>query len=399
MRRRDVKQRGVFERPKGSGVYWVRYHVRGREFREKVGTKQDAIDRYQLRKVQARDGTLPSRTPDTLFEDFVRDFLATEKHRMRSYGDYARYGARWSERFAGRTLRSILPMDVDKWVTRRATEVAPATVNRELSFLRRVFNVAANNDLVDRNPVKRVKFFRENNARVRWLTDDEETRLRAQLTDQQWPLVAFALHTGLRRGEQFGLRWRDVDLPNRVLTIPRSKHGETRHVHLNETALAILRDAPSRLKGEWVWPSETGASPLDPRNFRRRVFEPATERARLDDFRWHDLRHTFASRLVMAGADLATVKELMGHKTLAMTMRYAHLSTAHRVAAVRLLDAPVGNGDDAPTGTKPAPAACEDANDAATSIAQPAAAAGEVNDGRCWDRTSDPRLVRPMLSR
>src|SRR5437879_545599 len=143
MRRRDVKQRGVFERPKASGVYWVRYYVRGREFREKVGAKQEAIDRYQQRKVQARDGTLPSRAADVLFADFVREYLANEKHRMRSFRNYERHGRVWCARFDGRTLRSILPLDIDRWVTRRAAGgVAPATINRELSFLRRVFNVA-----------------------------------------------------------------------------------------------------------------------------------------------------------------------------------------------------------------------------------------------------------------
>ena len=94
-------------------------------------------------------------------------------------------------------------------------------------------------------------------------------------------------------------------------------------------------------------------------NVDTRFLRQNGERARIDDFRWHDLRHTFASRLVMAGADLTTVKELMGHKTLAMTMRYAHLSTAHRVAAVRMLDAPAAIADDAQTGTKPAPAATD----------------------------------------
>jgi integrase len=356
MRRRDVKQRGVFERPKGSGIYWVRYYVRGHEFREKVGGKQEAIDRYQQRKVQARDGTLPSRTPDVLFADFVREYLANEKHRMRSFRNYERHGRVWCARFDGRTLRSILPLDIDRCVTRRASEgVAPATINRELSFLRRVFNVALANDLVDRNPMRRIKLMRENNARVRWLTDDEETRLRAEVGEEHWPLVAFALHTGLRQAEQFRLRWCDVDLVNLVLTVPRSKHGESRHVHLNETAVAILRDTPSRCATEWVFPSRRGVTPLEAHNFLHRVFVPALERARIDDFRWHDLRHTFASRLVMAGADLTTVKELMGHKTLAMTMRYAHLSTAHRVAAVRMLDAPAASPDDCQTGTKPAP--------------------------------------------
>lgn len=361
-RRRDVKQRGVFERPKGSGVYWIRYYAHGYERREKVGTKQEAIDRYQQRKVEARNGTLPARNRDTLLSEFVTDYLANEKHRMRSFRNYERHGKVWSERFRGRTLRSILPIDIERWIARRAADGAsPATINRELSFLRRVFNVALANDLVERTPLRRIKFLRENNARVRWLTDEEEKELRKKVGEKPWPLVAFALHTGLRQAEQFGLRWEHVDLVNLVLTVPRSKHGEARHVHLNDTAVAILRDAPSRCLSEWVFPSRTGATPLEAHNFLHRVFVPALTEAGIRDFRWHDLRHTFASRLVMAGADLTTVKELMGHKTLAMTLRYAHLSTAHRVAAVRMLDASATSAEAGQTGTKPAPEATEGA--------------------------------------
>ena len=184
---------------------------------------------------------------------------------------------------------------------------------------------------------------------------DTSTRPGARLEEEVF---------GLRQAEQFRLRWCDVDLVNLVLTVPRSKNGETRHGHLNETAIAILRDAPSRCVSKWVFPSRTGATPLEPHNFLHRVFVPALGRAAITGFRWHDLRHTFASRLVMAGADLPTVKDLMGHKTLAMTLRYSHLSTAHRVAAVRMLDAPVPSAEAGQTGTKPAPAATNGAGEA-----------------------------------
>jgi site-specific recombinase XerD len=122
---------------------------------------------------------------------------------------------------------------------------------------------------------------------------------------------------------------------------------ETRHVHLSYSALGILQATPSRLKGCYVFPSATGESPLNAKNFYYRVFQPALRRAGIDNFRWHDLRHTFGSRLVMRGADIRSVQELMGHKTLTMTLRYAHLSTDHRIAVVRLLDRPSGD--------KPAP--------------------------------------------
>jgi len=111
-----------------------------------------------------------------------------------------------------------------------------------------------------------------------------------------------------------------------------------RHVPLNDTAVAILRALPSRFQGGYVFPSATG-TPLNGPNLLNRVFLPALRDVGIEDFRWHDLRHTFASRLVMKGVDLRTVQELLGHKTLVMTLRYAHLAPAHLHDSVKVLDA------------------------------------------------------------
>ncbi len=127
---------------------------------------------------------------------------------------------------------------------------------------------------------------------------------------------------------------------------------------MNDELRAILRDLPNRLRGEYVFPNETGETPLDTRNSIHRVFTPALERADVSGFRWHDLRHTFASRLVMAGVDLRTVQEPKGHQTTEPEAQKAAQRAGDEVVEL-------------PT----------------------------ENDGRCWFRTSDPRLVRPMLCR
>jgi len=148
------------------------------------------------------------------------------------------------------------------------------------------------------------------------------------------------------------------------------------------------------MRSKWVFPSENLETPLDGKNFVCRVFSPAAERAKIEDLHWHDLRHTFASRLVMKGVDLSTVQESMGHKTIAMTMSYAHLSPAHKLAAVQHLnpenpEEPTGTT----TGTKPEAAKAS------------AGGRGEVVDfpeeksEPCWTRTSDPLLKRQMLYR
>ena len=333
------KHRGVYEYPPGSDVWWVQYFVDGRRRREKVGGKQAAINRYQQRKTEAREGRLPTPQHEVAFESFVTEYLEGERLRLRAFAEYQRHGRVWIDRFGHRPLRCILPLDVQAWATRRRAEVEPATVNRELSFLRRVFSVAVANGLVERNPVKAVKFFHEPSGRVRFLTEDEEPRLREEVNSSQWQVVEVAFNTGLRQSEQFGLRWEHVNLANRVLTIPRSKHGGARHVPLNDTAMAILRSLPSRFHSRWVFPSRAGKTPLNATNFRQRVFNPAVLQAGIENFRWHDLRHTFASRLAMKGVDLNSIRELMGHKTLGMTLRYAHLSPTHLHQAVKQLDA------------------------------------------------------------
>src|SRR5881628_1135991 len=171
-RQPDKKHRGVYEHPTGSGVWWIHYYADGRRHREKVGGKQAAINRYQQRKTEAREGRLPTLQCNVPFDSFVTEYLEGERLRLRAFAEYQRHGRVWIDRFGHRPMRGILPLDVQTWATRRRAEVEPATVNRELSFLRRVFSVALANGLVERNPVKVVKFFDEPSGRVRYLSDE-----------------------------------------------------------------------------------------------------------------------------------------------------------------------------------------------------------------------------------
>ena len=247
------------------------------------------------------------RRRDVLLADFIRDYLARIQGTLRSYVDLERHGRVWQAALGDRPLRQVVAGDVQRHVAKRLTEVRPASVNRELAFLKRTYNVAIADGLLETNPVRQVKLLQENNARVRYLTDVEEVRLRAETGETHWPVVALALNTGLRRGELFALRWDDVDFTTNVLTIPRTKAGRTRHVPMNAEVRAILGALESRGRSPYVLPSATGDRRRSTaQNFVDRVFAPALKRAGIDDFRWHDLRHTFASRLVMRGVDLRT---------------------------------------------------------------------------------------------
>lgn len=173
---------------------------------------------------------------------------------------------------------------------------------------------------------------------------------------------------------------RHVDFSTGLITIPRSKSGELRRVTMNDTVREILRSRPSRLKGEYVFPSSTGDTPIDAQNYVNRVFNPALKTAKVESFTWHCLRHTFASRLVMAGVDLRTVQELMGHKTQAMTLCYSHLSPEHQLDAVQRLNA---KPTDTTTGTE------ENATKTAVAASAEVVELPQKESGDAWNRTTD----------
>lgn len=338
------KHRGLYEHPKGSNVWWILYYDQyGKRHREKVGPKGLAIVAYQKRKTEIREGKfLPEKVNErrraVLFEDMLTLYLDEySKVNKRSYKTDLAQAVRLRRELSGKTLQEITTQDVERLKGKLKEEIAPATVNLHLALLKHLYTKAMEWGKADKNPAKPVKFFRANNARVRYLTEEEEARLKAVFPPEHWSKVEVATHTGMRRGEQFNLEWSNVNFQAGVLTIPRSKHGEARHIPMNDRVVEILRSLPSRMKSRYIFSSETGESPLNANNFTNRVWKPALKKAGIADLHWHDLRHTFASRLVMAGVDLRTVQELMGHKTITMTLRYSHLSPTHQREAVQRL--------------------------------------------------------------
>lgn len=159
--------------------------------------------------------------------------------------------------------------------------------------------------------------------------------MKALASDADRQRVTVLLQTGLRKSEFLGLRWKDIDLKAGVLTIPRSKNGETRHVPLTSTVRAIIGNLPRALnRSALVFPNSEGKRDL---RWPEKIFPGVVADAEIDDFRFHDLRHTFASRLAMENVDLLTIRDLGGWKTLSMVQRYSHLSPGHRQSAIERL--------------------------------------------------------------
>ncbi|MDQ7779427.1 MAG: tyrosine-type recombinase/integrase [Planctomycetota bacterium] len=251
---------------------------------------------------------------------WARDELSL-KHLTKSFGD--------------RALTQISVKDVEEYKAMRRESRKPATTNRELACLKHLFTKAIIWGYARENPVKKVKLFRENNQRVRFLEPNERARLLAFCSKQLKPLLCVALNTGLRMGELLALTWADVDLARRSIHVKDSKSGEGRHVPLNAEALSALQSEPRHIDCPSVFFNRDG----HPYRSARTAFETACKRAGITDFRPHDCRHDFASRLAMSGVDLNTIRELLGHRSIGMTARYAHLSPQFKQAAVDRLSA------------------------------------------------------------
>ena len=344
-RQAPAKVRGVYERDPGTGIWWIQYKQGSVRKREKVGRRSDAIALYQQRKTELRAGAKlvkNLRHKGTRFAELAGDaeFWSAEHHPKDIRNVKSRMATLKSE-FGDMVAAEITPHRIEAWLTEHV-DWAPATKNRYRALLSLVFRQAMRNGKADSNPARLVGARPENNARIRYLLDEEEAELRKAMAgryDWHAPILDVALHTGMRLSEQFTLSWDQVDLTRREITLDETKNGSSRTIPLNAVAMAAFRQMTERphLKTGRVFRSARGEAVGSPRAW----FTVAIKDAGIKKFRWHDLRHTFCSRLAMAGVDIRTIAQLAGHKTLAMAMRYSHLSPSHNLSAIERLTQPL----------------------------------------------------------
>jgi integrase len=329
--------RRIFEKLRGSGVWWIRYvDARGRYRREKVGTWSNADKLLTKRKNEALQG---KKLPETLrrrvvlFAEIANDALVYSRAHKRSWKDDESRMKRLSEWFGNCEAETLTGQEMEKRLSdvSMTEKWAPSTYNHYRSLLMLSFREARREGKVSTNLARDIRHRREDNSRLRFLSrgkDGEYAKLEKVIREkypQHLPEFVFSLSTGLRLGSQYGCTYEMIDWTRNVIDIPRTKNDDPVHIPLNSDALSAIRSLPS-------WQERKGPIFRNQRHPGEAVksndhwFKPALKEAGITDYKWHDNRHTFASWLIQDGVPLDRVSRLLGHRGLAMTMRYAHLA-------------------------------------------------------------------------
>jgi len=374
-----AKAKGIYKR---GNVWWLRYAGPDgltRYESAKTASFRDAqamlIDRKK--EVQeGRDPTLVRKIKYYTFDELQGHYEAWAE-RQRSFRSKKGFIKQLKKTFGGLPLRSFNTRLLEEYQSKAlAKGKAHSTINRHIGTLKHMFTKAVEWEMVEEEvlkKVRRVKLLPENNRRLRYLTREECEALLNVCVIHLRPIVLTALNTGMRKEEILSLEWeKNVDLKHGFILLDITKNGERREVPINNTLRETLQSLVRHIKSPYVFTDVTGRRFKDiKKSFATALKEVTIDRCTecnfegqkgedkepgqcpecggkmvrrkgLKDFRFHDLRHTFASHLVMAGVDITTVKELLGHKTLTMTLRYAHLAPAHKLRAVEILDKNLG---------------------------------------------------------
>ena len=340
----------VFKR---GGVWWYDFRGAGVRIREssQAKTKADALHAEALRRSELSQGAISRQAaPSPLFVAFAQDEFApwcASEHRDHpsTYARYMRSIKALGDFIGPRTLQSIDAGLVERYKLQRSQEprkntkshrcVTPAAVNRDLSVLRILFNLAVRLGKASSNPVQGVRFLPENNLHMRVISREEEATYLKTASPLLRDVAIVMLETGMRPSEVCHLQGSDVDLQLRSASV---RAGKTiyarRHLPLTNRAYEVLRSRLLNGSSEWLFPC-----PFDtdkPVGEVRNAHNAAVKRAGIKPgFRLYDLRHTALTRMAMSGMDLPTLRELAGHSQIQMTMRYVHPTPEHKRRAVR----------------------------------------------------------------
>lgn len=322
------------------GKTWtIGYTAGGRRVREAIGSNRQMAEAVLKKRIveAIEDRHFDKRNVGKVpFSEFAETYIQRCTSLLKSAKTEVNRVKYWVRHFGNRPIGQITRAELQDWQAQKHQTCKPATVNRELGRLRHMLNRAVDWELLDQSPLKGLKFLSEaGNARLRFLSLEECDRLiQACKAPHLRAIVTIALHTGMRSGEIRNLQWCDLDFDTGFLIVSDSKNDEKRHVPLDSTVVALLGNWPRTAGSEFVFTNSAGGH----LGWLQHGFRKALGRSGLTDLHFHDLRHTFASQWMMAGGDLYVLKSILGHKSIAMTQRYAHLSPAYKKAMVERME-------------------------------------------------------------
>lgn len=336
-----AKVKGIYKRGK---IYWIRYAgLDGKiRFESSESTSfKEAMDLLTDRRKEIKEGKDPipkKRIANHTFQELAGHYVVWGE-RQKAFRRKKGIINLLLNDFRYTPLRLFNTRLLEEYQTKVLSDgKAPATANRHLATLKHMFTKAVEWEMVEEEALKkvrRVKLFPENNRRLRYLSKEDSHALINSCSPHLRPIVITALNTGMRKEEILSLEWeRHIDLKHGFILLDVTKNGERREIPINQTLRDTLQGLVRGITSPYVFIDGEGKRFKDV----KRSFYSACRRVGIKDFRFHDLRHSFASQLVMAGVDITTIKELLGHKTLTMTLRYAHLAPSHKVKAVEMLD-------------------------------------------------------------
>ena len=266
------------------------------------------------------------------FNEFAQMYLERAVSLMKSIRTERNRVKRWVKDLGMRPIGRITRAEIESWRREKMSRCKPATINRDLSRLRHMLNIAVEWELLEESPMQGMKFLRENNARTRYLSVGECHRLiDSCMAPHIRAIVTVALHTGMRLGEILNLRWQDLDFSSGFILVRDSKNGQARQVPMDSMISTVLRSWPRLSDQDIVFTSVmTGGRIVD----IRAGFLNSCKRAGITGLHFHDLRHTFASQFVMSGASLYALQQILGHASPNMTQRYSHLSPTYKMKVI-----------------------------------------------------------------